>query len=59
MRNISALTSGRLNFASPFGGTDSIGTVHASVVLAAYVVVFAGVAAVVFRRRDIAGAAGS
>jgi ABC-type transport system involved in multi-copper enzyme maturation permease subunit len=59
MRNISALASGRMNMASPFGGTEDLSTVHSSLVLAAYVVIFAGVAALVFRRRDIAGAAGS
>jgi ABC-type transport system involved in multi-copper enzyme maturation permease subunit len=59
MRNISALTTGLSDFSAGFGNGESIGTRHASLVLAAYIAIFAGIATVVFRRRDIAGAAGS
>lgn len=56
MRNISALT--RSGIPSPFSSGNELGTLHASLVLAAYAIAFAGLAILLFRRRDIAGAAG-
>ena len=61
MHNISALASFRTNLAAAVninanGGTS---TLHASLVVSAYVIALAVIACVVFRRRDIVGAAGS
>ena len=58
MRNISALgrASTNLNVAAAGAAGNDVGTLHASIVVAVYVVVFAGLALAVFRRRDITGA---
>lgn len=58
MRNISALTSSRSGIAAMLGGGSDIGTLHSCLVLAAWAIGFAVIAAWVFRRRDITGAAG-
>jgi hypothetical protein len=61
MRNISALTSsgrgGITNLIS--GGGADVGTLHASLVMGAWIVAFAVAATLVFRRRDVTGASGS
>jgi ABC-type transport system involved in multi-copper enzyme maturation permease subunit len=61
MRNISALASLRTNLAAAvnFTSNGGISAAHASLVVAAYAIVLATIAAVVFRRRDVTGAAGS
>jgi ABC-2 type transport system permease protein len=59
MRNISALVNGREGIAAMLGGTANISTLHASLVLGGWVILFAAIAAVVFHRRDVAGAGGS
>lgn len=58
VRNIAALVAARAS-GTPSGTASDIGAGHASLVLAVYALLFAGIAAFVFRRRDIAGAAGS
>jgi len=57
IRNINAL-AGESFTAAPIAAASGISTLHASLVSLAYVIVFAGLAAVVFRSRDLAGAAG-
>lgn len=59
MRNISALTSSGDRLAALLGSGNEISTLHASLVLAAYLLLFAAIAAVVFNRRDVGGAGGS
>jgi len=54
-RNIGALAGGA---GFGMGGTASPGTLHASLVLAAYTVVLGAVAFWLFQRRDVAGASG-
>jgi ABC-type transport system involved in multi-copper enzyme maturation permease subunit len=50
MRNIGALANERGGLAAMLGGGNDIGTLHASLVLAGWTILFAGVAAVVFQR---------
>jgi ABC-type transport system involved in multi-copper enzyme maturation permease subunit len=60
MRNISTLASFRTNIAAAVNiNAIGISPLHASVVVAAYAIALAAVAAVVFRRRDVVGAVGS
>ena len=58
MRNINALVGNTSGAVSGTNAGNAIGTLHASLVLTAYVVVFAGLAALVFRNRDIGSAGG-
>ena len=58
LRNISALVGGGGINMTNGNAANAIGTLHAGLVLAAYVVAFAGLSALVFRDRDIGGAAG-
>jgi ABC-type transport system involved in multi-copper enzyme maturation permease subunit len=55
MRNINAFAGGGF---VPGGGTSDITPSHASIVLVIYAIVLGGVAIILFRRRDIAGASG-
>lgn len=60
MRNISSLTSGgRGGLANVISGGANLSTLHASLVMAAWLLAFAVAAALVFRRRDVTGASGS
>jgi ABC-2 type transport system permease protein len=60
MRNISAFTSDRSSLQGMLNNVvgNSISPLHAGLVMAGYVVLFAGIAALVFRKRDITGASG-
>jgi ABC-type transport system involved in multi-copper enzyme maturation permease subunit len=60
MRNISSLTSsGRAGLANIIsGGGANVSTLHASLVMAAWLLAFAVAAALVFRGRDVTGARG-
>jgi ABC-2 type transport system permease protein len=59
MHNLTALVKATYNLGGPPGLTgNGISTMHASIVVAFYVVAFAGIAAVVFRTRDIGGTGG-
>jgi ABC-2 type transport system permease protein len=61
MRNISSLTSsGRASLTNLIsGGGANVSTLHASLVMGAWILAFAAAAALVFRRRDVTGASGS
>jgi ABC-type transport system involved in multi-copper enzyme maturation permease subunit len=59
MHNLTALARATSNLGGPPGLTgEGIGTMQASIVVALYVIVFGGVAAAVFRSRDIGGTSG-
>jgi ABC-type transport system involved in multi-copper enzyme maturation permease subunit len=59
MQNLTALARATSNLGGPPGLTGyGISTLHASIVVCVYVVVFASIAAVVFRKRDIGGITG-
>jgi ABC-type transport system involved in multi-copper enzyme maturation permease subunit len=59
MHNLTALARATSNLGGPPGLTgDGISTMHAGIVVAIYVIAFAGIAAVVFRNRDIGGISG-
>lgn len=61
MRNLGALASFRTNLAATINVNlnDGTSTLHASLVVAAFAIGLAVIAVLVFRRRDITGAAGS
>jgi ABC-type transport system involved in multi-copper enzyme maturation permease subunit len=59
MHNLTALAKATSNLGGPPALTgDGISTMHASIVVALYVVAFAGIAALAFRTRDIGGTSG-
>jgi ABC-type transport system involved in multi-copper enzyme maturation permease subunit len=58
MHNLSALTSTNTDLLAVLTGGNNPDTLQASLVLAAWAIALAAVAAVVFRRRDVTGAAG-
>jgi ABC-2 type transport system permease protein len=58
MRNLNALVRSTFSVAPAGNTANSIGTTHASIVVAIYAIGFAALAVMVFRRRDIAGASG-
>jgi ABC-type transport system involved in multi-copper enzyme maturation permease subunit len=58
IRSISALASARNGLPAALVGGNGISTQHAALVLAMYVIAFATIAALVFRRRDVVGASG-
>jgi ABC-2 type transport system permease protein len=56
VRNITAFAGGNVGFRST--GAQDIGTVHAGLVLACYLLAFCVIALRVFQRRDVAGSSG-
>lgn len=58
MHNLSTLTSTNTDLLAVLTGGNNPDTLQASLVLAAWAIALAAIAAVVFRRRDVTGAAG-
>ncbi len=59
MHNLTALARATSALGGPPGlSGEGISTMHASMVVALYVIAFAGIAAVVFRNRDVGGTSG-
>ncbi len=58
IHNLNALARSSYNLGPGTLGDDSIGTTHAGIVVAVYVLLFAGAAVAVFRHRDVVGISG-